>query len=197
MATAKKTARLKEPVRVRTKKLADGSESYYLDIYVDGKRSYEFLKLYHLPEINPLVKEQNRATRAAVETIKSQRIIELTNAKAGLKRTAVRSKMLLDDWMKSYLADQERKGARGLKLLRTVMRMIPLYKKKVKMSDIDKERLCGLSLHRAQCGGACRGYPGKSIHITAPVRACQGAGIKTRIPDHRRNPAAGRYGLPT
>ena len=53
MATMKKRTKLKEPVKVRTKKLADGSESYYLDIYVDGKRSYEFLKLYHLPEINP------------------------------------------------------------------------------------------------------------------------------------------------
>lgn len=49
MATTKKSTRLKEPVKVRTKKLADGSESYYLDIYVDGKRSYEFLKLYLLP----------------------------------------------------------------------------------------------------------------------------------------------------
>lgn len=52
MAAAKKSSKLKEPVRVRTKKLANGSESYYLDIYVDGKRSYEFLKMYHLPEVN-------------------------------------------------------------------------------------------------------------------------------------------------
>ena len=80
MATTKKSTRLKEPVKVRTKKLADGSESYYLDIYVDGKRSYEFLKLYLLPEINPMVKEQNRATKAAVEAIKSKRIIELTHS---------------------------------------------------------------------------------------------------------------------
>lgn len=91
MATTKKSTRLKEPVKVRTKKLADGSESYYLDIYVDGKRSYEFLKLYLLPEINPMVKEQNRATKAAVEAIKSKRIIELTHSKAGLKKTSVRS----------------------------------------------------------------------------------------------------------
>ena len=127
MATTKKSTRLKEPVKVRTKKLADGSESYYLDIYVDGKRSYEFLKLYLLPEINPMVKEQNRATKAAVEAIKSKRIIELTHSKAGLKKTSVRSKMLLDDWMEAYLAEQERKGARGLKLLRTVCRLLPLY----------------------------------------------------------------------
>ena len=85
MAAKKKSNKLKEPVRVRTKRLADGSESYYLDIYVNGKRSYEFLKMYHLPEINAMVREQNRATRAAVETIKSQRIIDITNAKAGIK----------------------------------------------------------------------------------------------------------------
>lgn len=91
MATTRKPTRLKEPVKVRTKKLADGSESYYLDIYVDGKRSYEFLKLYLLPEINPMVKEQNRATKAAIEAIKSKRIIELTHSKAGLKKTSVRS----------------------------------------------------------------------------------------------------------
>lgn len=79
MTSPKKKTKLKEPVRVRTKKLADGSESFYLDIYVNGKRSYEFLKLYLLPEVSAKVKEQNRATRAAVEAIKSQRIIDITN----------------------------------------------------------------------------------------------------------------------
>lgn len=52
MATTRKANRLKEPVKVRTKKLADGSESYYLDIYVDGRRSYEFLKLYLLGSVD-------------------------------------------------------------------------------------------------------------------------------------------------
>lgn len=130
MSPRKKSSRLKEPVKVRTKKLADGSESYYLDIYVDGRRSYEFLKLYLLPEINPMVREQNRATKAAVEAIKSRRIIELTHSKAGLKKTSVRSGMLLDDWMATYLAEQERKGVRGVKLLRTVCRLLPLYRKR-------------------------------------------------------------------
>lgn len=135
------TKRLKEPVKVRTKKLADGTESYYLDIYVDGKRSYEFLKLYHLPEVNARVKEQNKVTREAVETIKSQRIIEITNGKAGLKNVRTRSKMLLHDWMQTYLEDAERRGVRGLKLFRTVIRLLTIYdpKKKVRMGDIDKE----------------------------------------------------------
>ena len=125
---------------MRTKKLADGSESYYLDIYVDGKRQYEFLKLYRLPEINARVKEQNRATLAAVETIKSKRIIELTNNKAGLKNTSGRSKMLLSDWMRTFYEEQKRRGVRGVKLLGTVSNLVSTYigKNKVRMGDIDK-----------------------------------------------------------
>lgn len=211
MATTRKSTRLKEPVKVRTKKLADGSESYYLDIYVDGKRSYEFLKLYLLPEINPMVKEQNRATKAAVEAIKSKRIIELTHSKAGLKKTSVRSKMLLDDWMETYLAEQERKGARGLKLLRTVCRLLPLYKKKVRMREIDKDWCLGfidwiqhtyktrwdkpLSPKSAadyvgyfstgtQRRRPCRSYHGEPDNDTCSHRTYQGAGIQTGIPDH-------------
>ena len=145
MATTNKKTKLKEPVRIRTKKLADGSESYYLDIYADGKRSYEFLKLYRLPEINARVKEQNKATLAAVETIKSQRIIELTHNKAGLKNTSTRSKMLLTDWMQTFYDDQKRRGVRGVKLLGTVSRLISTYivKNKVRMGDIDKEFCIG------------------------------------------------------
>ena len=113
MAANGKKTKLKEPVKVRTKKLADGSESYYLDIYVDGKRQYEFLKLYRLPEINARVKEQNRATLAAVETIKSKR---------------------------SFYEEQKRRGVRGVKLLGTVRNLISTYigKNKIRMGDIDK-----------------------------------------------------------
>ena len=41
-----KQPKVKEPVRIRYKTLSDGSQSVYLDIYRDGKRQYEFLKLY-------------------------------------------------------------------------------------------------------------------------------------------------------
>ena len=112
MATTRKATRLKEPVKVRTKKLADGSESYYLDIYMDGKRSYEFLKLYLLPEINSMIKEQNRATKAAVEAIKSKRIIELTSGEAGIVNHV--DKVYLLDWMKTYKEYQEKRDKKGI-----------------------------------------------------------------------------------
>lgn len=141
----KSTRKLKEPVRVRTKKLSDGSESFYLDIYVNGKRSYEFLKMYLLPEINATVKEQNRATRAAVEAIKSQRIIDITNSKAGIKRNAGWQKLLLSDWLTTYLANQERKGIRNISGLKSVIRIVGQYGKKsrTRMGDIDKKWALG------------------------------------------------------
>lgn len=143
MTANRKSGRLKEPVRVRTKKLADGSESYYLDIYVDGKRSYEFLKMYHLPEVNVRVREQNRATRAAVETIKSQRIIEITNSKAGIKTKSAWAKLTLADWMERFYALQERKGIRKIEKLRSVIKVVNQYGRNTKMGDIDKKWAIG------------------------------------------------------
>lgn len=105
-----KQPKVKEPVRIRYKTLSDGSQSVYFDIYRDGKRQYEFLKLYLIPETSAAAKAQNKATLAAVNTIKSQRIIELTNSVAGLKNTSQRSKILLLDWMQTYKESQEKKA---------------------------------------------------------------------------------------
>ena len=127
--TNKKSSKLKEPVRVRTKKLADGSESYYLDIYVNGKRSYEFLKMYHLPEVNARVREQNRATREAVETIKSQRIIEITNSRAGIRNKFAWQKLMLADWLEKFYSNQERKGIKRIDKLRSIIKVINQYGK--------------------------------------------------------------------
>ncbi len=143
MAANRKSSKLKEPVRVRTKKLANGSESYYLDIYVDGKRSYEFLKMYHLPEVNAAVKEQNRATRAAVEAIKSQRIIDITNSKAGIKIKSAWAKLTLADWLDKFYAIQERKGIKKVDRLKSVIKIINQYGKNTKMGDIDKKWALG------------------------------------------------------
>ena len=143
MTANKKSSKLKEPVRVRTKKLADGSESYYLDIYVNGKRSYEFLKMYHLPEVNARVREQNRATREAVEAIKSQRIIEITNSKAGIKSKSAWQKLTLADWLEKFYAIQERKGIKRVEKLGSIIKIINQYGKSTRMGDIDKKWVLG------------------------------------------------------
>ena len=52
-----KAKKAKEPIRIRLKELTDGNKSIYLDIYRDGKRRYEFLKLYLIPEKTPFDKQ--------------------------------------------------------------------------------------------------------------------------------------------
>ena len=50
----KEELRIKEPIKLRVKHLANGNKSIYLDMYMNGKRKYEFLKLYIIPEYNNL-----------------------------------------------------------------------------------------------------------------------------------------------
>lgn len=64
MGRKKKEIRLKEPVRIREKKIAGGNISLYLDIYQKGLRKKETLKLYLVPEINAATKLQNANTRS-------------------------------------------------------------------------------------------------------------------------------------
>ena len=56
--------KIKEPIKIRSKKLRNGNESLYLDIYKDGQRTYEFLKLYLVPEKGKIEKALNKETLA-------------------------------------------------------------------------------------------------------------------------------------
>jgi integrase len=61
-------------IHLRKKRLLNGVDSLYLDIYKDGKRSYEFLKLY--------IKRgnlDNKEILSLAEKIRSKRLIELAN----------------------------------------------------------------------------------------------------------------------
>ena len=76
---AKKTIVQKEPVKLREKKLANGSISLYLDIYRNGKRNKEYLKLYLIDAKTQAEREQNRQTLATAQAVKAKRTIEIQN----------------------------------------------------------------------------------------------------------------------
>ena len=145
MARKTSAKNTKEPVRLREKELANGVRSLYLDIYVNGKRSYEFLKLYLIPETNPQAKVQNENTMRAANTIKLNRILEITNNKAGLKNTSVRAKMLLKDWMETFRQAQEQKGVKDQKLIHNTVHALTAYNINVAMRDVNRDYIIGLT----------------------------------------------------
>lgn len=75
----------KDPIRLRRRKTPSGLESLYLDIYLDGRRSYEYLKMYLIPERSKADKDKNRETLALAEAIRGKRLVELHDGKFGFK----------------------------------------------------------------------------------------------------------------
>lgn len=73
----------KEPIKIRYKQLADGNQSIYLDYYKNGKRKYEFLNLYLIPEKTKQDKNKNEATKDVAIAVQSERIVAIQNNKYG------------------------------------------------------------------------------------------------------------------
>ena len=103
--TKKKKA--KEPVRLRFKPLTNGNKSIYLDIYQDGRRTYEFLKLYIVPELTGRDKEANREMLELANAIKAKKIVELKNDANGFTTTGIKQKACIYDYM-NKLADEKK-----------------------------------------------------------------------------------------
>ena len=72
-----------EPIRLRKRLLKDGRQTLYLDLYHNGKREYEYLKLYLIPEKSRADKETNKQTMKLAEAIKAKRIVDYQNGKFG------------------------------------------------------------------------------------------------------------------
>ena len=142
MARIKKPAKVKEPVKIRMRTLADGSKSLYLDIYRHGKRTYEPLKLYLIPERSAADRKQNATTMLAANKIKSQRIIELTTGEVGIKNTY--KKVYLLDWMGTYMEAQEKRGKKDGRLIATTIKILKTYAgERMLLSNVDKDFCLG------------------------------------------------------
>lgn len=145
MTRNKKTTKAKEPIRLRMKNLKNGNKSLYLDTYRDDKRSYEFLKLYLVPETDKNARRQNHDTLAAAYKIKADRIIEFTNREAGISQAHKGQKIYLLDWMQQYKDNQQKRGRKDGYQIDMAIRILTTYAgDKVTMDKVDK--------------GFCKGY---------------------------------------
>lgn len=140
----KKPIKAKEPIRIRFKAIANGNKSIYLDCYHNGKRSYEFLKLYLIPETTEAAKVQNANIMQVANAIKAQRMIELANNQAGIKANTQLSKMLLVDWMQVYQKSLIRDGKTYGATINNTIKMINEYQKGILLKDVDKVFCIGI-----------------------------------------------------
>jgi integrase/recombinase XerD len=139
----------KNNVVLREKLLANNNISLYLDIYRDGKRSYEFLKLYiNAKARTPLEKETNRQNRELAELTRTQREHELNHSAFGEIAPEFK-KMLFADFIQSYTSTYTKKDYRMI--AGAINRFTDYYAEKfprlkisaLKLSEIDKNMVAG------------------------------------------------------
>ena len=144
MGRKKKEIRLKEPVRIREKKIAGGNISLYLDIYQKGLRKKETLKLYLVPEINAATKLQNANTRKLAEQIKAQRILDIQREGLVDWDKVKKSRMTLTKWMDDFVKYNAELSESSMKTKRNTHARIDQYllyigKPEFLLKDVDKE----------------------------------------------------------
>lgn len=98
--------RIKEPVKVRTKVLKDKTQSIYLDIYYQGKRSKEYLKLYLTPSGKTA---QDKTNMLIANSKKGQRIKEILEGKFGIEDKRG-TNITLMEWIEEVTKRREQSG---------------------------------------------------------------------------------------
>lgn len=91
----------KEAVKIRRRKLADGSTRLYFDIYFGhGERRYEFLgnDLSLVPERTPTDKRRNKEVWRMVKALQAERTLDLASGKTGI----IRQNKTLDSVIEEY-----------------------------------------------------------------------------------------------
>lgn len=126
----------KEPVTIRFKELKNGNKSIYLDIYRNGVRKYEFLKLYLLPatRANQIA---NSNTMIAVNAIKAKRILEITSNVAGIN---LKKDISIRDWFDHCINYKENSIQKGeVEQVKAVAKILSKFGDQIKLRDINKE----------------------------------------------------------
>lgn len=149
----KKKLKIKEPIRLRAKKIKNGNQSLYLDFYAHGQREYEFLRLYIVPEHTSEDKNRNKQNLQLANAIKAKRIVELQNEEYGFSIASGKVKESFLDYIDAF-ALGKKKAYR--QLARSLKRHLVNYKgNKILFCHINKRFLCGFAryLNTADAGG--------------------------------------------
>jgi integrase len=150
---SKTTLKVKEPIKIRFKQLANGNKSIYLAYWNStiNKWQYEFLKdLYITPETTPIDKEQNRRVLALASTIKAQKVVELQNATHGFKNSGIHSQINIVEYIERLAQKKRAVGSnRGIwHNYNALARHVEAYSgKQTTFKKIDKQYCLGFIGH--------------------------------------------------
>ena len=138
MATAKENKEIKQPIKLRFRTLADGRQSIFLDYSKNGKHSYEFLKLYLLPETTKAIERKNKAVLKEAKAILKERIAAFIEKK-GKEQTCVSSKMLLSEWLDQYIVLMKARGSRSIRAISTMKARLMQFDSTARLCDVNKD----------------------------------------------------------
>lgn len=134
MARPKKTIKIKDPVKLRGRKLANGSTSLYLDIYTNGQRTYEYLKIYLIPNEANGAREINANALQTANAIRMRRSMEITSGKGGTRPTK-HTRLTIGEFITAYM--EKHKHTRSASTLESAKQL----KKRLEQWNMDGRRL--------------------------------------------------------
>lgn len=138
MGRHRKTKVEKAPIKLRRKRLADGRESLFLDTFVEGRHSYEFLQLYLSPETSTKTVRENARTLRKAEDILAQRVESLYSNKVNFPQDGYSDAMLLSDWMEICYQRRIREGKTGVNVSNARINLLA-FRPDVTIAEIDRQ----------------------------------------------------------
>jgi len=149
-------------VKLRTRKISGGLLSYYLDIYQDGNRYYEYLKLYTKPD-SKINKQFNKDIKNFAETIYLKRAIAIIAANHNIIPSHIRNTDFVDYFKKITKTKNPSNSAWA-----STYKILEEYTKNYthgvcKISNIDKRWIIKFRDHLLDCvsNNTARTYYGK------------------------------------
>lgn len=183
-----KQPKVKEPVRLRSKPLKDGSESLYLDIYWNGIRQYEFLKLYLIPETTKEAKARNKEAMAIATTLKSERIVAIQRGEYNFPTADTKITLLdyIEQERQGYIDRGSKSYAQNLGSLYSHLKAFAGPNKK--LASVDKRFIQNFIDYLDRCG-----IRGSSSSVTGAFRQYlkSGSQIRADRQESRRNAGQG------
>ena len=204
MGRKKKEIKIKEPVRIREKRLNEGNVSLYLDMYYRGARKKEGLKLYLVPETDAAAKLQNRNTRKLAEQIKAQRILDIQEKGLVNWEDVKKARMTLSAWVAKYTAEENGLSPASMRSKRNAQARVEEYllyigKPTLALKEVDKDFCKGFIAFLKTCtfnqgkktlsSTTCRRKRGnvrpQSIQAIGNKGKAAEVERHARVPDHR------------